>query len=132
MTAVPTGPKVGAKVKVDCGPASTVKFPAADFPVLPIKRIAYLPAGAFDATVNPALAFPPPVIEHDADDRTAEGAALSRHDESVVNPVAEPETTVPTWPDVGFSVKVPTGPAVTVKVAVAVSAAPRFVVTVTV
>ena len=51
---------------------------------------------------------------------------------SVVNPAAWPETGVPTGPEVGASVNVPSGPAVTMKPEVAESSAPRFVVTVTV
>jgi hypothetical protein len=69
---------------------------------------------------------------HDGEDRIVEGAALSRHDTSVVNPVALPLTTVPVGPDVGVRVRVPGGPAVTVKGAVAESLIPRFDVTVTV
>ena len=51
---------------------------------------------------------------------------------SLVKPVAWPETGVPMGPEVGASVNVPSGPAATMKLAVAVSVAPRFVVTVTV
>jgi hypothetical protein len=54
------------------------------------------------------------------------------HDVSVVNPEAVPETTVPGEPDVGDSVMVPGGPAVTVKLAEAESMEPMFDVTVTV
>jgi len=51
---------------------------------------------------------------------------------SVVNPVAWPETGVPMGPEVGTNVNVPSGPAATMKFAVAVSVPPRFVVTVTI
>lgn len=59
---------------------------------------------------------------------------VSIHALSVANPgqpggefgTAEPETTVVGTPDVGVSVKVPTGPDVTVKVALAESLAPKF------
>ena len=51
---------------------------------------------------------------------------------SVVKPEAWPETGVPIGPEVGASVKVPSGPDETMKLAVAESRAPRFVVTVTV
>jgi hypothetical protein len=77
--------------------------------------------------MNPILAFPPPEMVQDGEDRIAAGAAVTRHDTSVVKPVAKPETTVPTAPDVGVSAKVPGGPAVTAKLAVATS--PAFVVT---
>jgi hypothetical protein len=82
--------------------------------------------------VNPAAAFPLPVIVHDGEDRIADGAAVSWHDTSLVNPVALPLTGVPVGPDVGVRVNVPGGPAVTVKGELAESRAPRFVVTVTV
>lgn len=80
--------------------------------------------------MNPAIAFPLPAMVHDGEDRTADGAAVSRHDVSVVNPVPKPETGVPADPNVGVSVKVPGGPEVTTKPAVATL--PAFEVTVTV
>jgi len=82
--------------------------------------------------VNPTVTFPPPVIVQDAEARIVAGAALSTHIVSAVNPVPLPVTTIPAGPDVGVTVKVPTGPAVTVKDAKAESLAPRFVMTVTV
>jgi hypothetical protein len=78
------------------------------------------------------LAFPLPVIEQDGADRITLWVATSKHDVSDVNPVAWPVTTVPMGPDVGVSAKVPSGPAVTMNVAVAESPEPMFVVTVTV
>jgi hypothetical protein len=110
--------------------AMTVNVAEAAFPVLPTTRIVELPAGAPVATMNPILAFPPPVMVQDGEDRIAAGAAVSRHDVSVVNPVAKPVTIVPAEPDAGVSVKVPGGPAVTTKLALATS--PALVVTVTV
>jgi hypothetical protein len=82
--------------------------------------------------MNPIVAFPPPVRVHDGEDRTVDGAALSRHHVSAVNPVALPLTTVPIGPDAGATVKVGTGPVVIVKLATAESPEPPFVVTVTV
>jgi hypothetical protein len=108
-----------------------VKFAVAAFPVLPTARILYIPAGAPEATVNPTAALPLPVMLHDGADRTVEGAAVSKHDTSLVNPVALPLTMVPVGPEYGVRVKVPTGPAVTVKGEEAESRAPRFDVTVT-
>jgi hypothetical protein len=58
---------------------------------------------------------------HDGEDSTVDGEAVSRHDTSVVKPVAVPETEAPAMPDVGVSVRVPGGPAVTEKVADAIS-----------
>jgi hypothetical protein len=58
---------------------------------------------------------------HDGEDRIVDGEAVSRHDTSVVNPVPVPETAVPAVPDVGVSVRVPGGPAVTANVADAIS-----------
>jgi len=55
---------------------------------------------------------------------------VSKHDVSVVNPVAEPVTIIPGEPDSGVSVKVPGGPTVTAKGALAIL--PPDVVTVTV
>jgi hypothetical protein len=54
----------------------TVKVPEADFPVFPTARIVYGPGLALDDTMNPTLAFPPPVIVHDAADRIVEGLAV--------------------------------------------------------
>jgi hypothetical protein len=77
------------------------------------------------------LAFPPAMAQ-DGEDRTPAGAELTWHVASVVNPVPTPETTVPIGPDIGVNVIVPAGPRVTAKLAVAESAAPAFVTTVTV
>jgi hypothetical protein len=55
---------------------------------------------------------------------------VSKHDVSVVNPVPKPETAVHAEPDAGVSVKVPGGPTVTAKGALAIL--PPLVVTVTV
>ena len=110
----------------------TVKSPAADFPVLPTASIVYGPGLAVDETMKPTLAFPPPVIVHDAAESIVDGLAVTWHDVSLVKPVPWPETGVPIGPVVGASVRVPSGPAATMKVAVAVSVPPRFVVTVTV
>lgn len=82
--------------------------------------------------MNPILALPPPVIVQDGEDKIIEGAALSTHDTSVVNWVATPETTVDIGPDVGVSVNVGGGPALTVKLVVAESPRPAFVSTLTV
>jgi hypothetical protein len=76
--------------------------------------------------------FPPPKIVQDGEDTSPEGAELNIHEVSVANPVPVPETGVPGMPDVGVSVKVPTVPEVTAKVALAVSPAPPFVETTTV
>jgi hypothetical protein len=81
--------------------------------------------------VNPTLAFPPATVQ-DGEDRTPAGAEMSEHVVSVVKPVPEPETTAPTGPDVGVSVRVVPGPTVTAKFALAESPAPAFVWTVTV
>ena len=132
--AVPPGFRVrllGLADRVKEGVPVTVKVPLADFPVLPTARIVYDPGVALEDTMKPMLAFPPPVIVHEDDDRIAGGPAVSWHAVSVVNPVAWPETGVPMGPKVGTSVNVPSGPAATAKVAVAESPAPRFVVTVT-
>ena len=110
----------------------TVKFPAADFPVFPTARIVYVPARAVAATVNPTFTFPAPVIVHDAEDRIPAGEEVSIHAVSVANPLAVPTTTVPLRPDVGVSVKVPTGPVITENVALAESVGPAFVSAVTV
>jgi hypothetical protein len=83
-------------------------------------------------TVNPIAMFPPPRTVQEGEDRMADGIAVSRHVVSLVNPPAEPVTTVPVDPDVGSSVTVSAGPNDARKVEVAVSLAPRFVVTVTV
>ena len=76
--------------------------------------------------------FPPPRTVQEDEDRTADGAAVSIHEVSLANPPAVPVTTVPVDPDVGDSVTISAGPNDTAKDAVAVSLAPRFVVTVTV
>jgi hypothetical protein len=76
--------------------------------------------------------FSPPIIVHDDEDNSPEGLDVSIHDASVRNPEADPETTVPGGPDVGVSVRVSTVPEVTVKVALAESPGPPFVVTITV
>jgi len=76
--------------------------------------------------------FPPPKIVQDGEESSPDGADVNWHDTSLENPVAEPETGVPGMPDVGVSVKVPTVPEVTAKVALAVSPAPPFVETTTV
>jgi hypothetical protein len=75
---------------------------------------------------------PPPVIVQDDEARTAEGAAVSTHVTSAAKPVPVPLTTVPVEPVIGVRVKVGTGPAETVKLSVAESPEPAFVVTVTV
>jgi len=135
--AVPPGFRVrllGLADRMKEGVAVTVKgvVVAADFPVFPTTSTVYGPGLALDDTMNPTLAFPPPVIVHEADERSSGGVAVSWHDVSVVNPVAWPETGVPMGPEVGASVNVPSGPAATMKLAVAVSVPPRFVVTATV
>jgi hypothetical protein len=61
----------------------------------------------------------PPEIAHDGEDMMVAGAELSWQVASPVNPVPTPETTVFIGPDVGVSVKVPVGPTVTLKVALA-------------
>jgi hypothetical protein len=61
---------------------------AADFPVFPTTSTVYGPGLALDDTMNPTLAFPPPVIVHEADESSSGGVAVSWHDVSVVNPVA--------------------------------------------
>jgi hypothetical protein len=78
--------------------------------------------------------FPPPIIVHggDGEENSPDGLEISKHATSLKNPVAEPETTVAAGPDVGLSVRVSTIPVVTPKIALAVSPAPPFVVTVTV
>jgi hypothetical protein len=76
---VPPGFRVrllGLADRMKEGVAVTVKVPAADFPVLPTTRIVYGPGLALDDTMNPTLAFPPPVIVHEADERISEGAAV--------------------------------------------------------
>jgi hypothetical protein len=80
--------------------------------------------------MNPIVAFPPPEMVQDGEDRTACGPAVSKHDVSVVNPVPKPETAVHAEPDAGVSFKVPGGPTVTAKGALAIL--PPLVVTVTV
>lgn len=76
--------------------------------------------------------FPPPKIVQDGEDISPEGAELNIHEVSVANPVPVPETGVPGMPDVGVSVKVPTVPEVTAKVALAESVPPMLLVAVTV
>ena len=51
--------------------AVTVNVAEAPFPVLPTARIVELPVGAPDATMNPILAFPPPMMVQDGEDKTA-------------------------------------------------------------
>jgi hypothetical protein len=78
--AVPPGFRVrllGLADRMKEGVPVTVKVPLADFPVLPTARIVYGPGLALDDTMNPTLAFPPPVIVHEADERISEGAAVS-------------------------------------------------------
>jgi len=78
--AVPPGFRVrllGLADRMKEGVAVTVNVPAADFPVLPTTRIVYGPGVALDDTMNPTLAFPPPVIVHEADERIDAGAAVS-------------------------------------------------------
>jgi hypothetical protein len=72
------------------------------------------------------------MIVQDDEDSSPEGLDVSIHATSLENSVAEPETTVPGGPDVGVSVKVPTIPEVTAKVAVAESVPPMLLVAVTV
>ena len=82
--AVPPGFRVrllGLADRMKEGVAVTVKVPPvpppADFPVLPTAKIAYCPGLALDDTMNPMLAFPAPVIVHEADERISEGVAVS-------------------------------------------------------
>jgi len=80
--AVPPGFRVrllGLADRVNEGVAVTVKgvVVAADFPVLPTTRTVYGPGVALDDTMNPTLAFPAPVIVHEADERIVEGLAVS-------------------------------------------------------
>jgi hypothetical protein len=80
--AVPPGFRVrllGLADRMKEGVAVTVKgvVVAAAFPVLPTTRIVYGPGVALDDTMNPTLAFPPPVIVHDAAERIDAGDALS-------------------------------------------------------
>ena len=78
--AVPPGFRVrllGLADRMKEGVPVTVKVPLADFPVLPTARIVYGPGLALDDTTNPTLAFPPPVIVHEADERISDGAAVS-------------------------------------------------------
>ena len=78
--AVPPGFRVrllGLADRMKEGVAVAVKVPAADFPVLPTARIVYGPGLALDDTMNPTLAFPPPVIVHEADERIDAGDAVS-------------------------------------------------------
>jgi hypothetical protein len=72
------------------------------------------------------------MMVHDVEDSSPGGLEVSIHAVSVENPVAVPETTVPGGPDVGANVRAATVPEVTVKVALAESPAPPFVVTITV
>jgi hypothetical protein len=78
---VPPGFRVrllGLADRMKEGVAVTVKgvVVAADFPVLPTTRIVYGPGVALDDTTNPMLAFPPPVIVHEADERIDAGDAV--------------------------------------------------------
>jgi hypothetical protein len=80
--AVPPGFRVrllGLADRMKEGVAVTVKgvVVAADVPVLPTTTIVYSPGLALDDTMNPTLAFPPPVIVHEADDRISGGVAVS-------------------------------------------------------
>ena len=91
--AVPPGFRVrllGLADRMKEGVAVTVKgvVVAADFPVLPTTRIVYSPGLALDDTMKPTLAFPPPVIVHDAAERIDAGDAVSWHDVSVVKSAA--------------------------------------------
>ncbi len=65
----------------------------------------------------------PALIVQLGDDNSPPGAELRVQDVSGVKPVAEPVTGVPTGPELGVKVSVPRVPTVTVKVAVADSAA---------
>jgi hypothetical protein len=76
--------------------------------------------------------FPPPIIVQDDEESSPEGLEVSIHDTSLEKSVAEPETGVPGRPEVGVSVKVPTAPEVTAKVALAESVPPMLLVAVTV
>ena len=82
--------------------------------------------------MNPTVNAPPPIMIQDDEARTADGAAVSKHVTSAVKPVPAPVTTVPVEPVIGVRAKVGTGPAATVKLKVAESPEPAFVVTVTV
>jgi hypothetical protein len=80
--AVPAGFRVrllGLADRIKEGVPVTVKgvTVAADFPVLPTTRTVYGPGVALDDTTNPMLAFPPPVIVHETDERIDAGAAVS-------------------------------------------------------
>jgi hypothetical protein len=72
--------------------------------------------------VNPTVALPPE-IAHDGEANRLEGEEESMQLVSVGNSEAVPDTTVPIGPEVEVSTKVLIGPAVTVNVAVAESAA---------
>jgi hypothetical protein len=72
------------------------------------------------------------MIVQDGEDRIPAGEEVSIHAVSVANPLAVPTTGVPLGPDVGVSVKVPTGPTITENVWVAESVGPAFVSAVTV
>ncbi len=67
------------------------------------------------------MAVPAPTVQV-GDANSPAGEELSVHETSVVNPVAEPVTAVPTGPELGVRVSVPNGPTLTVNVALAVSA----------
>ena len=67
---------LGLADRVKEGVPVTVKVPVADFPVLPTTRIVYGPGLASDDTTNPTLAFPAPVIVHEAEERIPDGAAV--------------------------------------------------------
>ena len=72
--------------------------------------------------MNPTVALPPE-IAHEGDANKPEGEEESTQLRSVGNPEPVPDTTVPIGPEVGLSTKALDGPAITVKVAVAESAA---------
>ncbi len=74
------------------------------------------------------MAVPAAMVQF-VDANSPAGEALSVHETSVVNPVAEPVTAVPTGPELGLRVSVPNGPWLTVNVALAVSAAFDWAVT---
>lgn len=74
--------------------------------------------------MNPTVAIPPEITHEDEANKPG-GEEESRQLTSVGNEEEEevPDTTVPTGPEVGISDKVLVGPAITVKVALAESAA---------
>jgi hypothetical protein len=62
-------------------------------------------------------------MAHEGEANKPEGEEESTQLRSVGNPDPVPDTTVPIGPEVGDSTKVPVGPEITVKVALAESAA---------